>query len=106
MAIGQGYVLVTPLQLAVGYCGIATGKIMKPHLLKEVKNDVGNVVAKYDTEILADLDVDEGHLKIIRDALKGVGLENSGVAPLVKASGITCGIKTGTAEVATKNDFG
>lgn len=105
MAIGQGYVLITPIQLAVGYCGIATGKLMKPHLLKEVKNDVGNVVAKFTPETLSDLDVDPSHLEIIRDALHAVGQENSSVSPIVKSVGIDCAIKTGTAEVAGKNDF-
>ncbi len=38
MAIGQGDLLVTPLQLAVGYSAIANGgKVLEPHVLKRVK---------------------------------------------------------------------
>ena len=44
MAIGQGDVLVTPIQVAVAYGAIATGNLMKPHLLKEVRNSSGGVV--------------------------------------------------------------
>ena len=105
MAIGQGYVLVTPLQLAMGYAGIATGKIMRPHLLKEVKNGVGNVVAKYEPQEISTPDVDPENLAAVQDALHGVGKENSGVSGSVSSAGLDCGIKTGTAEVAGKADF-
>ena len=46
MAIGQGYVLVTPLQVARGYAAVATGKLLQPHLLKEVRNSTGEVVVE------------------------------------------------------------
>lgn len=105
MAIGQGYVLVTPLQLALGYCGIASGKIMKPHLLKEVKNSVGDVVAKFEPQEIGTPDVDAGNLSVIQDALHGVATEGKTVAPTIKEIGVNCACKTGTAEVAGKNDF-
>lgn len=105
MAIGQGYVLITPLQLAVAYGGIATGKLMKPHILKEVKNSVGDVVAKYQPEEISTLDIDMSHMDIIRDALHGVCVENSSVAAIFKQHNLDAAVKTGTAEVAGKNDF-
>ena len=105
MAIGQGYVLITPLQLALGYAGVATGKIMKPHLLKEVRNDVGDVVAKFDAEEICTPDVDASYLAAVQDALHGVSTENSSVAPIMKAYDYQCAIKTGTAEVAGKREF-
>ena len=105
MAIGQGYVLITPIQLAVAYASLATGKLMVPHLLKEVKNDNGDVVAKKQPEVLGIPDVDPAHLRIIRDALHGVGTENTSVSAIMKAANLDAAIKTGTAEVAGKNDF-
>ena len=44
MVIGQGNVLVTPLQVAVGYAGVATGQLPVPNLLKEIKNSDGEKV--------------------------------------------------------------
>ena len=39
MAIGQGDVLVTPLQLASGYATIANGgTVWQPHVVKEVRD--------------------------------------------------------------------
>lgn len=105
MAIGQGYVLITPIQLAVAYGAIATGKLVKPHLLKEVKNDVGDVVAKFNPESLGTPDVDLKDLEIIRDALHGVATENFSVASNFKKFNLDVAAKTGTAEVAGKNDF-
>ena len=42
MAIGQGDVLATPLQVAQTYAGVANdGVIMQPHVLKQVLDSVG-----------------------------------------------------------------
>lgn len=103
MMIGQGYVLVTPIEIAVAYGGIATGKIMKPHLLKEVRNAQGDVVLSYTPEVVAEPEVNPEHLKYVRAGLRGVVTDNEDVDKLfpksVKAAG-----KTGTAEVAGKED--
>ena len=105
MAIGQGYVLITPIQLAVAYGAIATGKLMKPHLYKELKNDIGSTVAKFEPEEIGKPDVNAEHLSIIQDALHGVAHENSGVASSFLGAELDAAAKTGTAEVAGKNDF-
>lgn len=106
MAIGQGYVLITPIQLAVAYGAIATGKLMKPHLLKSVKNDGGNDVATKQPEVIDKPDVDPKHLQLVRDALHGVGTEgeSSASAEFLKAE-LNAAAKTGTAEVAGKGDY-
>ncbi|MDO4501653.1 MAG: penicillin-binding protein 2 [Coriobacteriia bacterium] len=105
MAIGQGDVLISPLQLAVAYGGIATGKLMKPHLLKEVRNSQGDVVVSFEPEVVAEPDVQEQHLKTVREALHGVATENEAVAALFSRYGIDAAAKTGTAEVQGKGDY-
>ena len=104
MIIGQGDVQVTPIQVAVAYGGIATGKIMKPHLLKEVRNASGQTVVSYESEVVTDPDVDQRYLEIVRDALRGVVTENEGIASLFAESGIKAAGKTGTAEHTDKGD--
>ena len=49
MVIGQGYVLVTPIQVVRAYGAVATGKLLRPHLLKEARNSLGDTVLSYDT---------------------------------------------------------
>lgn len=104
MIIGQGDVQVTPIQVAAAYGGIATGKIMKPHLLKEVRNASGQKVVSYEPEVVTEPDVDQRYLEIVRDALRGVVTENEGIASLFAESGIKAAGKTGTAEHTDKGD--
>lgn len=105
MIIGQGYVLTTPLQVAVAYGAIATGRIMKPHLLGEVHNTNGDVATSFESEVMAEPDIPAEDLAIMRDALHGVATENADIAALFDAHGIDAACKTGTAEVVGKDDF-
>ncbi len=100
--------LTTPLQVAVAYGAIATGKIMRPHVLKEVRNVAGDVALTFPTEVVAEPDVPMSDLAVVRDALKGVSVENAEIAAVFAENGIdpaTVACKTGTAEVAGKDDF-
>lgn len=108
MSIGQGYVLTTPLQVAVAYASLATGHLLKPHLLKEVRNDAGDVVMSFQTQITGEIDVPEENLKIVQDALNGVATENSDISSVFNEQGIdpaTVACKTGTGEVAGQQDY-
>lgn len=103
--IGQGYVIVTPLQIAVAYGAIATGKLVRPHVLKEVRNAQGDVVISHETEVIGEPEVDASDLEFVRDALHGVATENSEVSALFAQYGIDAAAKTGTGEVSGKDDY-
>lgn len=105
MVIGQGYVLTTPLQIACAYTGVATGTIMKPHLLKEVRNTLGETVLEYQPEVITEIDVDKDDLAYVRNALRGVATDNSNIARAFAEYGIDAACKTGTAEVAGKDNY-
>lgn len=106
MVIGQGYVLVTPIQQACSYAAIASGKMMRPHLLKEVRNSQGQTVVTHQSEMITEPDVKKEHLDYIRDALHGVAQENAIYAGYFSEFGVDGACKTGTAEVAGKSDYG
>lgn len=58
-AIGQGYVLSTPLQVLVSVATIANdGKLMKPTLVKEVLDSEGNVIRPFQPVQLRDITSD------------------------------------------------
>src|SRR3989337_2615186 len=58
-AIGQGYVLSTPLQVLVSAATLANdGKLMRPTLIKEVIDNQGNVIKPFEPDMLWDITKD------------------------------------------------
>ncbi len=109
MAIGQGDLLVTPLQMACAYSVLLNrGTEMAPHIGKEVRDPQGEVFAELFTEKPQELDLSGVYIDIIE---KGLGLVvNQGTAAGTFAhfpkDEIPVAGKTGTAEVVGKQDFG
>jgi len=100
-AIGQGFVLCTPLQLANFFCGIANGThIPKPRIVLAV--DCENKAVAFEAEKIKALTVSPATLSFIRDALTGVVNEPSGTGSKAKIPNILVGGKTGTAQVISK----
>lgn len=88
-SIGQGYVLVNPMQLAVMPARLASGKLIQPRLLMAGKRTP-----------MPDLDADPKHLEIVRDAMKAVVNERgTAVGSKLPFEGIQMAGKTGTAQV-------
>lgn len=104
MIIGQGDVLITPLQLVAAYGAIATGKIMKPHLLKEVCNGEGEVVFKAEAEVVAEPDVNQEHLEFVRESLHDMIAESHDAWPSFAARGLDAAGKSGTSEHTDRQD--
>lgn len=105
MAIGQGNVLVTPLQMAVGYAGIATGSLPVPNLLKEVRNSLGETVISHKAKQGTIPDVEQAHLEVMRDALRGVATEDGDLPNLFSKYDYECACKTGTGEWAEHDGY-
>jgi penicillin-binding protein 2 len=87
MSIGQGQVLINPMQLAVMASRLATGKRVIPRLLKNKP-----VMPQ---EHLA---VDQDHLDFIRKAMWGVVDHGTAAAAKLPLTGIQMAGKTGTAQ--------
>ncbi|MBN1221275.1 MAG: penicillin-binding protein 2 [Anaerolineae bacterium] len=100
MTIGQGFVLVTPLQILNATAAIANGgTLYRPHLVKEILDAEDNVVEVYEPEVIRQLEVEPQFINLIQQGLRAVVEWPQGTAhedfdvPGVIASG-----KTGTAE--------
>lgn len=99
MAIGQGFLEVTPIELAVLYAALANnGKIVKPHLLKEVRDpETGRVLRRVDPQIVRTLNLSRQHLRTVQEGLRAVVYTGTGrylnQPGLVPAAG-----KTGTVQ--------
>jgi penicillin-binding protein 2 len=103
MIIGQGDILVTPLQIANGYAAIARRKMLKPHVFHQVLNDKGEpVITSKPEESAVQPTMNEAYLGRIEDGLRRVISRMGGKfneLPVQVAG------KSGTAEVANKADF-
>ena len=99
VAIGQGAMTSTPLQLARSIGGIAMGGVFKqPHLLKDAP-DVGEIR----------FPISERAIEEVTKGMYGVVNEEHGTATFVKLPGIEFSGKSGTAQVigyATREKFG
>jgi penicillin-binding protein 2 len=70
LAVGQGDVQVTPLQLAVAYSAIANGGwVVRPHLGLDVENPDGTVLQRIDPAPARHIPIDPGTLDTIRAGL-------------------------------------
>ena len=100
VGIGQGYSLVTPLQLAFATATLANkGVAYKPHLVKEVRSLRANESRFIAREPLHDLDIDPAHLDLVRRAM--VAVTQPGGTAMYATLGTPYHIagKTGTAQV-------
>ena len=88
-SIGQGYVLINPMQLAVMPARLGSGKLLQPRLLMADKRNA-----------VPDLDADPEHLEIVRKAMSAVVNDHgTAVASKLPLDGIQMAGKTGTAQV-------
>ena len=106
-AIGQGFMLATPLQVAVLMSEIANGgKRYKPYLVSRMTAPDGRVTASFEPEITGRVDISAPTLQLIRESLRDAA-QDGGTAGFdfhdfpVKIAG-----KTGTSENPHGNDHG
>ena len=94
-AIGQGYVLASPLQLAVMTARIASGNRIQPRLVKSINGVETPVVGA------EPLDLNEGHLRLIRKGMYAVSntSRGTGYGSRIAREGFTMAGKSGTSQV-------
>lgn len=94
-AFGQNF-NVTMTQLAAGFCSLINGgEYYKPHVVKQIQDENGNVTEDK-TPVLLRRTVSEETSEIIKDYMFGVVEEGTGASAAVE--GYDVGGKTGTAE--------
>ena len=100
ISIGQGFNLVTPLQLAVAYSALANGgTVLRPWVLKRIETADGKVVREFKGEKAGTLPLSKKNIEILNHALWGVVNESGGTGSVLKRKEEdVCG-KTGTAQV-------
>lgn len=102
-AIGQGDILVTPLQVA-NYTSVFAngGSLYRPHLVKEILNCRDEHVEYIDTAPIRSDFVDPYNIKIVRQGMRQA--ITSGSATSLQAVPTQVAGKTGTAQWSTKKN--
>jgi penicillin-binding protein 2 len=102
VAVGQGDLLVTPLQLATVYAAIANGgTLLSPRVGRALVGPSG--VREVEPEVRGTVPVDAHVLAYLRDALAAVTTEGTAAGAFAGLPLHVAG-KTGTGEVAGKQD--
>jgi penicillin-binding protein 2 len=100
VAIGQGYVTVTPLQLANMTAAVANGGILyRPRLVNKIESVDGTLVREYGPEKIRTIAVKPATLERVRNALADVVAAPRGTGGAARSSIVDIAGKTGTAQV-------
>ena len=81
LAVGQGDVQLTPLQLAVAYAALANGgTIVAPHLGLDIQSPTGTVLKTIDPSPVRHLDINPSALDAIRAGLRAAASRPGGTS--------------------------
>lgn len=105
MSIGQGDILVTPLQMAQMMSIIAAdGKFHQTRLVQQIQTPDNKVLLAYPDRIRDDLQLQPEVLTTLRQAMIGVTEDAQGTAHRAQVPGIHVAGKTGTGQWGPKNN--
>lgn len=97
MAIGQGFVLATPLQVLNVTATVANGgTLYKPHLAREIVNAAGTITNTIAPQVIRKLPIDPKNLAVVREGMRGA--VTHGTSYKTNLEGVEVAGKTGTAE--------
>jgi len=103
LSIGQGFLQITPLEVAASFVPIANGgKLLKPQIVQKIVDEGKNTVKEFESVILKESFIDPENLKVVREGMRhAVTGENSpkASATLLNSLPVSAAAKTGTAEL-------
>ena len=104
LSIGQGYITVTPLQVANLVAMVAnSGEIYRPHVVKEIRDgETGEVLENTERELLHRSEISAATFARVRDAMRLV-ITDGTAQPVITTDAVAVAGKTGTGEVGLED---
>src|SRR5438132_401978 len=108
LAIGQGFMLATPLQMTNYAAALANdGIVWKPRLVIEIRDRSGTTVRKLEKTMAGHANATNTELSLIRDCMRAVVADPDGTVYFpFRGFGVTVAGKSGTAETPSGNPNG
>jgi penicillin-binding protein 2 len=101
IAIGQGFNLVTPLQMAMVAATVGNGGVRyRPTIVKTIRTADGQTIYESVPEIMGRLPISEENLRLVKEGLFKAVNDRHGTAWRSRLEGMAMSGKTGTAQVA------
>jgi penicillin-binding protein 2 len=105
LAIGQGFNLTTPLQMAGLVAAVATGGVRyKPQLLRRIETPQGRITFQSEPEVIGRVPISPRTVELIRQGLWEVVHSDKGTAKGARFFDLQISGKTGTAQVISRKD--
>ena len=102
-SIGQGFVLATPMQLAVMMAAVANnGKVLKPQVVRQVEDWDGHLLQQTRPEIVRQIDYSPEAWTAVQDGLVAVVNAPHGTGHAAHIDDILVAGKTGTSQVVRR----
>ena len=103
ISIGQGYNLMTPIQMANLYATIANGgTVWRPYLVNRVTNHIGETVREFGPQRIKKVTkVQPQTFELMRGILQSVVMDPEGTGKRANVAGTTVGGKTGSVQVVS-----
>jgi len=99
LSIGQQYLQITPLEVAVSFAAIANGgKLLQPQVAKEIVDKEKNVIEEIKPKIIRENFINPDNLQIVREGMRQAVTAGSATGFLDYLP-VTAAAKTGTAEL-------
>jgi penicillin-binding protein 2 len=104
-AIGQGYILATPLQMLNATAAVANGgTLYRPQLVYQIVSPDGRVLHALTPEPIRELTVDKEYLALVREGMRMA--VDAGTAWNIRIPGLSVAGKTGSAEYPAVDEDG
>jgi len=98
LSIGQGYLLITPLEVATAFASIANGgKLFQPQVVQKILDKEKNVIEEFEPRLIRENFIDPENLQIVREGMREAVTYGSSV--ILNSLPVKAAAKTGTAEL-------